>query len=207
MVDSASSSNGEPDDDELADAGVENEAPRKSGTPVPEGFTDPASLDPGRVLFYEEGGSRWVILIGPVMIGLTLLMEILGGGRIHWEILTIFGVILVGFSWMQVAAARQHVSVELTESTLRQGARTLALCDITKVFPENRSDKPQKWESARALGELPAVPRRRKGVGVELVNGDLRQAWARDVDRFRNELSETVMAVHMGLGPGKRVED
>ncbi|MFC3243088.1 hypothetical protein ACFOJ6_12855 [Gordonia humi] len=45
------------------------------------------------------------------------------------------------------------------------------------------------------------MPRRRKGVGVKLSNGRLAQAWARDVDRFRTELTEAHLAVKMGLGP------
>ncbi|MFT3716833.1 MAG: DUF3093 domain-containing protein [Gordonia sp. (in: high G+C Gram-positive bacteria)] len=169
-------------------------------TPYP-GLTDTEELDPGRTLFFERGGSPWIVAIGPIMVAAVLIMEIIGGGRVHWPILTLFGVILIGFSWMQYAAARQHVTVRLTETTLRQGARIVALEDIEKVYPENRTDIPEKWESARALGELPAVPRRRKGVGVKLSDGKLAQAWARDVDRFRTELTEAVLAVKLGMGP------
>ncbi len=131
-------------------------------------------------------------------------MEIFGKGQVHWPVLSIFFVILVGFSALQVVAARQHVSVRLTETTLRQGAQTIPLSAIAEVYPENRGGEHQKWESARALGELPGVPRRRKGVGVKLKNGKLAQAWARDVDRFRTELTEAHLAVKMGLEPKKR---
>ncbi|MCF8611979.1 DUF3093 domain-containing protein [Gordonia sp. HY285] len=161
----------------------------------------PEVVERGEELFYEEGGSKWVIVIGPVMLALTLALEIAGGGRIHWEVLTIFGVILIGFSIMQVIAARRHVSVRLTDCTLRQGTRVTDLDDIAKVYPENTGPEAQDWESAPALGELHAVPRRRKGVGVKLTNGRLAQAWARDVDRFRVELTEAHLAVKMGLPP------
>ncbi|GAA4744506.1 hypothetical protein MUG78_03655 [Gordonia alkaliphila] len=164
---------------------------------------EPAEIAEGEILFDEAGGSWWVVAIGPVMIAAVLIMEIVGGGAIHWPVLTIFGVILVGFALLQVAAARQHVSVRLTETTLRQGAQTIALDEIAEVYPENRSSEHQKWESARALGELPAVPRRRKGVGVKLTNGKLAQAWARDVDLFRTELTQAHLAVKLGLGPKK----
>ncbi|MCF8570049.1 EbsA family protein [Gordonia sp. HY002] len=155
----------------------------------------------GETLFYEEGGSKWIIAIGPVMLALTLALEIAGGGRIHWEVLTIFGVILIGFSIMQVVAARRHVSVRLTEETLRQGTRVIDLADIVKIYPENTGTEAQNWEAAPALGELHAVPRRRKGIGVKLADGKLAQAWARDVDRFRTELTEAQLAVAMGLPP------
>ncbi|MBY4569196.1 DUF3093 domain-containing protein [Gordonia sihwensis] len=157
--------------------------------------------EPGATLLREPGGSWWVVAIGPVLIVATLVMEILGKGRIHWEVLTIFGVVLVGFSLLQVIAARQHVSMHLTETTLREGTETIDIADIVKIFPENNGVEPQDWESAPALGELHAVPRRRKGIGLRLADGRLVQAWARDVDRLRTELTEAHLAVKMGLPP------
>ncbi|GAA3951240.1 DUF3093 domain-containing protein [Gordonia caeni] len=202
--------------DDAPDAGLpgdETGATEPEPAPDPELKADPEleaeveaalEIDEGEVLFDEPGGSWWVVSIGPIMIAAVLIMEIVGGGRIHWPVLTIFGVILVGFTLLQVAAARKHVSVRLTETALHQGAQTIALSDIAEVYPENRTGEHEKWESARALGELPAVPRRRKGVGVKLADGKLRQAWARDVDRFRTELTEAHLAVEMGLEPKKR---
>ncbi len=178
--------------DEL-DAAIDEaaERPEESAAEIP--------ADPGAVLFDEPGGSKLAIWIGPVMIAAVLVLEIVGGGRIHWEVLTIFGVVLIGFGMLQYVAARQHVSVLLTETTLRQGAEAVALADILEVYPENRAQEHQRWESARALGELHAVPRRRKGVGIRLTGDRLAQAWARDVDRFRVELTEAVLAVKLGL--------
>ncbi|MHC3004178.1 DUF3093 domain-containing protein [Gordonia sp. GN26] len=163
-----------------------------------------AEVDPGEVLFYEPGGSRWVVLIGPVLVLAVLIMEIAGPGQVHWPVLVIFLVILFGFSLVQVSAARRHVSVELTETTLRQGAVTTPLADIEKIYPPNNSATPEDWESARALGELHGVPRRRKGVGVRLTSGDLAQAWARDVEVFRSELTQAHAAVRMGLPPSAK---
>lgn len=175
-------------------------AARPAGPPL----TDVDGLDRGETLYREAGGSWWVVSIGPVMILLVLILEIIGGGRIHWGVLVIFGIVLVGFSVLQVIAARQHVSMELTETTLRQGTQTIAVADIAEIFPANNGSEPRDWEAARALGELPAVPRRRKGIGLRLTNGRLAQAWARDVDRLRSELSEAVLAAQLGLGPTKK---
>ncbi|UZF57420.1 hypothetical protein LH935_05335 [Gordonia polyisoprenivorans] len=161
--------------------------------PIPE--------DRGEVLFYEPGGSWWVVAIGPVLIGAVLAMEISGPGQVHWPVLIIFGLIIIGFSVVQVIAARRHVSVELTELTLRQGVRIIALDEIDTIYPENNGPDAKDWESARALGELHGVPRRRRGVGLKLADGSLAQAWARDVQRFRRELTEAHTAVALGLPP------
>lgn len=167
----------------------------------------PPPAERGEVLFRESGGSWWVVLIGPVLIAAVVAVEASGPGRIHWPVLSIFFVILTGFSALQVYAARQHVSVELTETTLRQGVRTIPLSDIATIHPENLGGDAKKWESAPALGELSGVPRRRKGVGLTLTSGSLAQAWARDHQRFRQELTEAHMAVQMGLGPRKKQDE
>ena len=164
-------------------------------------------IDPGETLYYEPGGSWWVVAIGPLLVGAVLAMEIAGPGQVHWPIMLLFGGIIFFFSIVQVIAARRHVSVELTETTLRQGAKRIALDDIKRVHPANHTGEHQKWESARAIGELAGVPRRRKGVGLTMSDGSLAQAWARDVDRFRSELSEAHHAVKLGLAPRGHSED
>lgn len=196
------------------DPATEEQTPDEAGTdseptaadPTPHDDPEPV-VEEGETLFYEPGGSWWVTAIGPVLVGAVLIMEIVGPGQVHWAVLSIFAVILIGFSVVQVYAARQHVSVRLTEATLRQGTRVLRLSDIATVYPPNNSAEPRTWESARALGELPAVPRRRKGVGVKLTDGTIAQAWARDVDRFRRELTEAVQAVALGLPPRGSTDD
>lgn len=160
-----------------------------------------ATTDPGAVLFSEPGGSWWVVAIGPVLVVAILILEGVGPGSVHWGSMVILGLIITGFSVLQVYAARKHVSMELTETTLRQGTRVIGLDQIATIFPENTGSDHRDWESAPALGELHGVPRRRKGIGVKLTGGSLAQAWARDVARFRRELTEAHMAVQMGLGP------
>ncbi|MGB6246544.1 DUF3093 domain-containing protein [Gordonia sp. (in: high G+C Gram-positive bacteria)] len=192
-------------DDTAGDDAAGDVAPRGSATldPRKKHKSEPP-VDPGETLLYEPGGSWWVVAIGPVLVLVTLAMEIAGKGRIHWEVLTIFGVILTGFSVLQVIAARQHVSMHLTETTLREGTQTIEIADIVKIFPASHGTETQDWESAPALGELHAVPRRRKGIGLRLANGSLVQAWARDVERLRTELTEAHLAVKMGLPPKGR---
>ncbi|MFT4394521.1 DUF3093 domain-containing protein [Gordonia lacunae] len=179
----------------------ESDAPESDATEPdvaePDALVEPA----GEILFAESGGSWWVVLIGPILVGAVLAMEIAGPGQVHWPVLAIFFVLLLGFSLVQVSAARRHVSVELTETTLRQGTVTTPLADIRTIFPPNHGHAPEDWESASALGELHGVPRRRTGIGVELTSGTLAQAWARDVERLRSELTQAHEAVRLGLPP------
>lgn len=188
------------DADEVADAeeptdAEETEEPADPANPIP------APEDRGETLFVEQGGSWWVVAIGPVLAGAVLAMDIAGPGRVHWLWISVLGAIITLFSIVQVYAARRHVGVELTETTLQQGTLLMALADIEKIYPANNGAEHEKWESAPALGELAGVPRRRKGVGVKLVDGKLAQAWARDVERFRQELTEAHLAVQLGVSP------
>ncbi|MEV6767803.1 hypothetical protein AB0N05_04145 [Nocardia sp. NPDC051030] len=113
------------------------------------------------------------------------------GGAVHWFGLLFCAVLLAGFVWLQVVAGKRHISVELTEDTLRQGAELLPLRNIAQVLPEDDEESwdYEDWQSARALGELSGVPRRRKGIGLKLTDGGLVQAWARDHFTLRAELS------------------
>ena len=188
------SAEGTDDSAEGTDDSVDGTADPADRVPAPE--------DRGETLFVEQGGSWWVVAIGPVLAGAVLVMDIVGPGRVHWLWISILGAIITLFSIVQVYAARRHVGVELTEATLQQGTLLMPLADIDTVYPANNGSEHEKWESAPALGELAGVPRRRKGVGVKLVDGKLAQAWARDVERFRQELTEAHLAVKLGVGPG-----
>jgi len=146
------------------------------------------------VLFDEPGGRWRTVAYGPVFCVVALVIELLTGPVVHWFALTLFSVILAGIVYAQVAAARRHVSVSLTGAILRQGAEEVPVADIVAVLPpaDLYADEPQRWESARSLGELSGVPRRRKGIGLRLRNGSLVQAWARDDDGLRAALTEAV---------------
>lgn len=93
----------------------------------------------------------------------------------------VFLVLVTAFVGLQVKAARIHASVELTEQILRQGTETIPVTEILGIFPEAKAGDaaPQRWQSARALGELVGVPRGRVGVGLKLAGGRTAQAWAR----------------------------
>lgn len=154
--------------------------------------TDPSEPD----IRFAEPGARWrAVAYGPVFCVVALVIELFTGPVVHWFALALFAVVLAGIVSVQVSAARRHVSVSLTETTLRQGTEEIAVADIDAVLPEADpyADEPQRWESARSLGELSAVPRRRRAIGLRLSDGSLAQAWARDDAGLRGALSEVLV--------------
>ncbi|MEV6070560.1 hypothetical protein AB0L82_28780 [Nocardia sp. NPDC052001] len=155
------------------------------------------------VLFSEPGARYRTIAYGPVLCGIVLALEVIRGGQAHWFGLIFCGLLLAGFVWLQVIAGKRHISVELTPDTLREGAETLPLRNIAEVLPEidEESWDDEDWESARALGELTGVPRRRKGIGLKLRDGSLVQAWARDHHTLRAELTAAVAALDGTAAP------
>lgn len=114
------------------------------------GGTDP-------VLFHEPGGRWRALLWGPAFCLVVLAVELASGPVIHWFALALFSLILVGLTYVQLRAARMHVSVELTTRQLRQGTETVDVAEITEIFPpaeyEDGEYEPKKWETARVLGE------------------------------------------------------
>jgi hypothetical protein len=146
-------------------------------------------------VLFSEPGARWhAIAYGPIFCGVVLIAEVVLGIGVHVLITLFFALILAGIVWLQVIAARTHVSVELTPTWLRQGTETLLLSEIVDVLPEpdenRRTDEP--WESARSLGELANVPRGRTAIGLTLSGGQLVRAWAKDDEGLRTELTGAV---------------
>ncbi|MET8774408.1 hypothetical protein ABZV58_05195 [Nocardia sp. NPDC004654] len=149
-------------------------------------------MSDGDAVLFAEPGARWrAVAYGPLLCLLVLVLELVTSSPAHWFALIFCGALIAAFVALQVFAGRRHVSVELTESTLRQGAETLPLTGIASVLPERdeHSWNDEDWESARALGELSGVPRRRKGIGLRLRDGGLVQAWARDHRGLRTALT------------------
>ncbi|WP_216901732.1 hypothetical protein [Nocardia alni] len=144
-------------------------------------------------VLFAEPGARWrSVAYGPLLCLIVLILElVVGHGPVHWFALVFCAALLAGFVSLQVVAGKRHVSMELTRAHLRQGTETVPLRDIATVFPEPDDDNwdDEDWESARALGELHGVPRRRKAVGLKLRDGRLVQAWARDHKTLRAELA------------------
>ncbi|MGV9679516.1 hypothetical protein ACWDSJ_29920 [Nocardia sp. NPDC003482] len=154
-------------------------------------------------VLFAEPGARWrSIAYGPLLCLVVLILELALRAPVHWFGLAFCAVLLAGFVWLQVIAGRRHVSVELTGTTLREGTEVLPLRDIAEVLPERDPDAwdDEDWESARALGELTGVPRRRKGIGLKLRDGAIVQAWARDHHRLREELSAALERLPDGDG-------
>ncbi|MFI2281921.1 hypothetical protein [Nocardia beijingensis] len=146
-------------------------------------------------VLFTEPGARWrAVAYGPILCLAILALELVTGGAVHWFALLFCAALIAGFVALQVVAGKRHVSVELTTETLRSGTESLPLSSIAEVLPERDEDSwdDEEWESARALGELSGVPRRRTGIGLRLADGSLVQAWARDHKGLRGALTEVV---------------
>lgn len=143
-------------------------------------------------LFYEPGASWAWLLAGPAAGGAMLLIQLSAGYGLAPLVPTIFVVLVSGFLAVQVKAARIHTSVELTPTTLRQGAEIVKIADIVSVYPPATGTDVPKWQSARALGELTGVPRGRTGIGLQLTGKRTAQAWARRHATLREHLTQLV---------------
>jgi len=148
-------------------------------------------------LFYEQGASWYWLLAGPVSGVTMLLIQLKGGGGIQLFVPTVFLVLVTGFLWLQVHAARIHTSVVLTAESLQQGTEVIPVRTIVTVYPEaERTVKSgellEKWQTSRALGELSGIPRGRKGVGIKLTGDRTAQAWARKHRQLREALTRVV---------------
>lgn len=146
----------------------------------------------GATILFAEPGARWrSVAYGPLLCLIILILEVLTSAYVHWFALIFCAVLIAGFVVLQVIAGQRHVSVELTDTALREGTETLPLALIDAVLPERDEESwdDEDWESARSLGELSGVPRRRKGIGLRLVDGDLVQAWAKDHRGLRAALT------------------
>ncbi|WP_278313603.1 hypothetical protein [Lolliginicoccus levis] len=147
----------------------------------------------GLALPFEEQGARWrTLLIVPIGCVTGIVIEAFMPGPVHWLGWAI-AVVLVAlvFAW-QIAAARAHVSVYCDERILRQGTEVIEIGTIAEVLPAAVGHEEPDWWSARALGELPTVPRRRNGIGLRLRDGSTVQAWARDDESLRSILADLV---------------
>ena len=148
-------------------------------------------------LFREAGATWYWVLAGPVSAAAMLWIEKSNGYGWQLSVPLLFLVLVTSFIALQVKAARIHTSVELTSQTLRQGTETIKVAEIVKVYPQ--ADHPlasekelERWQSARALGELFGVPRGRTGIGLRLTGGRTAQAWARRHRHLRAVLTPLV---------------
>jgi hypothetical protein len=148
-------------------------------------------------LFREVGASWYWVLVGPLSAAAMLWIEKTNGYGWQMSVPLLFLVLVTSFIALQVKAARIHTSVELTSDTLRQGTETIKVAEIVKVYPEpdhpHASKKDlERWQTARALGELVGVPKGRIGIGLRLTGGRTAQAWARRHRHLRAALTPLV---------------
>ncbi|WP_330233223.1 hypothetical protein OHA40_12575 [Nocardia sp. NBC_00508] len=146
-------------------------------------------------ILFTEPGARWrAVAYGPILCLAILVLELVTGGSVHWFALLFCAALIAGFVALQVLAGKRHASVELTSATLRSGTESLPLSSVAEVFPERDEESwdDEPWESARALGELTGVPRRRTGIGLRLADDTLVQAWAKDHKALRAALTGAV---------------
>lgn len=148
------------------------------------------------VLFAEPGASWWWLLGGPIaFLAMSLIQHNAGVGS---PLVPLgFLVVLTAVFTVQVKAARIHTSVELTPTALREGTETILISEIVKVFQEEpkkpKSPEPQEpWQTARTLGEFTGIPKGRKAIGLKLTKGRTAQAWARNHEQLKAELTRLV---------------
>ncbi|KXO97979.1 DUF3093 family protein [Tsukamurella pseudospumae] len=152
---------------------------------------------PAPPLYAERGLSRiWLVLVPLATLAMILTQWLLAGRTGEWWIWLFLGLATQGFVWLQVTAGRTHVSVELTEHELRCGEESVPVAEIGRILPGKAPDHPKRaapedfpaWTSARPMGRLSQIPRRRYGVGLQLTDGSTVQAWARNDYALRASL-------------------
>jgi len=148
------------------------------------------------VLFAEAGGRWRSVVWGPLLCLLGVVLELSLRIPVHWFTWVVAALLLAGITALQVLGARKYGVVRLTALTLRQGTEELPVADIVGMFdePGERAwdDDTFDWEAAPALGESVSVPRRHTGIGLELSDGRLTQAWAHDDAALRAALEQVL---------------
>lgn len=163
-------------------------------------------------LFYEPGASRLWLLGGPVAAAAMIFIQVSSGAGFQPLVPLGLLVVLTSVFAVQVHAARLHTSVELTRDALREGTETILLSEILSVYPEEGTksgltpmgasplallrgkvsvgdDAGMGWQAARSLGEMNGIPKGRTGIGLKLTNDRTAQAWARDHEELRRQLT------------------
>ena len=111
-------------------------------------------------LYHEVGASWYWLLAGPVSAAIMLYIEVNAGIGARVVPPLFFLLLVSGFLAVQVKAARIHTSVELTHDKLRQGAETIDVASIVRIFPEaepggrrrsgSRRARSANWRACRA---------------------------------------------------------
>ena len=157
--------------------------------------------DEGPVLFAEDGWSwAWILCIPVFCLG-AAVFEMVTGAPVHWLMLLVCGLASTVCHGIMIAATRVHGRIRLTGSTLTEGTEDLPVDRIAAVLPAapeptgrfgGPAPEEQSWETARTLGELRQLPRRRTAIGLRLDSGAEVRAWARDHAALRAALTSVV---------------
>lgn len=167
---------------------------------------DPARIRPGTepegpVLYAEDGWSWAWIFAAPVFCAAAALFELLTGAPVHWLMLAVCAVASALCHGVMIAATRVHGRVRLTPTAYFQGTEELDLARVEAVLPPADEDGQKSWQTARTLGELREVPRRRGAVGLRLDSGAEVRAWGRRPAELRAALADAVAAAEQHDGP------
>lgn len=155
----------------------------------------------GPILYAEDGWSWTWILAAPLFCAAAALFELATGAPVHWLMLTVCAVASALCHGVMIAATRVHGRVRLTPTVYVQGTEELELEHVEQVLPLYTDDGTEaSWETARTLGELREVPRRRGSVGLRLDTGGEVRAWCR-----RPRALHTALAGVVGEGSGTAV--
>ena len=165
--------------------------------------SEPARIRPGAepegpVLYAEDGWSWAWILEAPLFCAGAALFELLTGAPVHWLMLTVCAIASALCHGVMIAATRVHGRIRLTPTAYYQGTEELELARVEAVLPPADGQDQASWQTARTLGELREVPRKRGAVGLRLDSGAEVRAWGRHPDALRAAL---VGAVESHDGP------
>ncbi|MFJ7210589.1 hypothetical protein [Amycolatopsis sp. NPDC098790] len=138
---------------------------------------------------YAESGVSWAAIAwGPVFALLGGLAELVTGGPVHvvgW-LMVGFGLCVITVPW--VYARRRFLSLEVTTKQLRQGREKVAADQLASVTDVGVP------VGARVLGGGWTVPRKYDSLPVELADGTVVLAWAKDVEALQDALDRLVRA-------------
>ncbi|MYW94093.1 hypothetical protein G3I59_26665 [Amycolatopsis rubida] len=140
---------------------------------------------------YSEPGVGWSALIwGPLFALLGALAELATGGPTHVVGWVLIGAALCGLTLPWVYARRRFLSLEVTTEQVRQGRETVAAERIASVTDVGAP------VGTRVLGGGWSVPRKYDELPVELDDGTVVLAWARDVEALKTALAELAAKNH-----------
>lgn len=149
-------------------------------------MTEPTRLD--ELVLYREPGAKWSALVwGPLFAAVGFLADLATGGVhvVGW-ILVALGLLAMTAPW--IYARRRFLSVRVTRENLWQGREATQVSTIVAVADVAPA------LGAKVLGGGWTVPRKFDELPIELADGHVVLAWARDVEALQAALARVVRA-------------